>query len=200
MPQSLSKVFVHLVFSTKHRERLLLQSVRDRMHAYLATVLKNQDSPALKIGGMSDHVHILFRLSKNHSLARIVEEVKTSSSKWIKTQWKALRSFHWQNGYAAFSVSPSEVGSVMKYIAEQEEHHKVASFQDEVRKFLREYEVEYDERYVWDLGGRPRGGGLSRPFRAESAFALSSPGRCTGLGLVAPSGLNPTHGEIPKPP
>ncbi len=120
------------------------------MHAYLATVLKNQDSPALKIGGMSDHVHILFRLSKNHTLAGIVEEVKTSSSKWIKTQGQALRSFHWQNGYAAFSVSPSEADSVMKYIAEQEEHHKVASFQDEVRKFLRHYSVEYDERYVWD--------------------------------------------------
>jgi REP element-mobilizing transposase RayT len=104
MPQSLSKLYIHLVFSTKQREPLLLRPLRGRVHAYLATVLKNLDSPARKIGGMRDHVRILFRTSKNHALAGVMEAVKTSSSKWIKTQSPALRAFHWQNGYGGFSL------------------------------------------------------------------------------------------------
>jgi REP element-mobilizing transposase RayT len=102
MPQSLSQLYVHLIFSTKHREPMLLSPLREHLQAYLATVLKNQDSPALKVGGMSDHVHALFRLSKNLSLAKTVEEVKTSSSKWVKTQGRAFANFHWQNGYGGF--------------------------------------------------------------------------------------------------
>jgi REP element-mobilizing transposase RayT len=128
MPQSLSKLYVHLISSTKHREPLLMSSVRSSLHAYLATVLKNQDCPALKIGGTSDHAHILSRLSKNLALAQVVEEVKTSSSKWLKTQARALQSFHWQNGYGGFSVSAAEVDSVAAYIERQEEHHRVVSF------------------------------------------------------------------------
>jgi REP element-mobilizing transposase RayT len=150
MPQSLSKVYVHLIFSTKHREPLLLSSVRGSLYAYLATVLKNQDCPAVKIGGGVDHVHALFRLSKNLALAEVVEDVKTSSSKWIKTQDRSLQAFHWQNGYGGFSVSPSEVDAVAAYLEAQGEHHRAMSFQEEYRKFLREYMVEYDERYVWD--------------------------------------------------
>ncbi len=150
MPQSLSKFYVHLIFSTQHREPLLIPSVRGPLHAYLATVLKNQDCPALKIGGTSDHAHLLFRLSKNLALAEVVENVKTSSSKWVKTQGRSLQSFHWQNGYDGFSVGPADVDSAAAYIEGQAEHHRVVSFQEEYRKFLREYGVEYDERYVWD--------------------------------------------------
>jgi REP element-mobilizing transposase RayT len=150
MPQSLAKLYVHLIFSTKGREPLLISSVRGPLHAYLATVLKNQECPTLKVGGTSDHAHILFRLSKNLSLAKVVEEVKTSSSKWLKTQAKGLQSFHWQNGYGGFSVSSAEVDAVAAYIEGQDEHHRVVSFQEEYRRFLREYGVEYDERYVWD--------------------------------------------------
>jgi REP element-mobilizing transposase RayT len=150
MPQSLSKLYVHLIFSTKHREPLLLSTVRGPLYAYLATLLKNEDCPALKVGGAFDHVHSLFRLSKNLALAEAVEEVKTSSSKWIKTQDRALQSFHWQSGYGGFSVGPAEVDSVAAYIEGQQEHHRVVSFQEEYRKFLQEYGVEYDERYVWD--------------------------------------------------
>ncbi len=150
MGQSLSKLFVHLVFSTKHREPLLLQPLRDQMHAYLAAVLKNQDSPAVKVGGASDHVHILFRLSKNLALAQVVEEIKTSSSKWIKTQGQSLDGFHWQNGYGGFSVSCGEVNELIAYIEQQETHHRAVSFQEEFRKFIESYGVEYDERYVWD--------------------------------------------------
>jgi putative transposase len=150
MPQSLSKLYVHLIFSTQHREPLLVPSVRGPLRAYLATVLKNQDCPALKIGGTSDHAHLLFRLSKNLALADVVEKVKTSSSRWIKTQAGTLLSFYWQNGYGGFSVSPAEVDSVAAYIEGQEEHRRRVSFQDEYRRFMKEYGVEYDERYVWD--------------------------------------------------
>jgi REP element-mobilizing transposase RayT len=150
MPQSVSRLYVHLVFSTKHREPLLLSPTRQQMHAYLAAVLKNQDSPALKVGGTSDHVHALFRLSKNSSLAKIVEEIKTSSSKWVKTQGRTLANFYWQSGYGGFSVSPAEVEEVAEYIAQQEAHHRAVTFQDEYRKLLASHGIEYDERYVWD--------------------------------------------------
>ena len=150
MSQSLSKLYVHLVFSTKHREPLLLAPVRDRVHAYLATVLKNQDSPAVKVGGTSDHVHALFRLSKNRALAEIVEEIKTSSSKWVKTQGQAFANFYWQSGYGGFSVSPAEVESVTEYVEQQEEHHRVVTFEEEYRKLLKSHGIEFDERYVWD--------------------------------------------------
>jgi len=129
---------------------MLLPPVREDLHAYLAAVLNNQDSPALKVGGMSDHVHALFRLSKNLALAKIVEEVKTSSSKWVKTQGRGLANFHWQSGYGAFSVSAADVEEVEEYIAQQESHHRVASFQEEFRKLLDAHGITYDERYVWD--------------------------------------------------
>jgi len=147
MPQSLSKLYVHLAFSTKHREPLLLAPLRAQMHAYLATVLKNQDSPAVKVGGTSDHVHVLFRLSKDRTLAAIVEEVKTSSSKWVKTQGRAIVNFPWQSGYGGFSVSPAEVA---EYIAQQERHHRAVTFQEEYRRLLESHGIEFDERYVWD--------------------------------------------------
>jgi REP element-mobilizing transposase RayT len=147
MPQSLSQLYVHLIFSTIHREPMLLSPAREDLHAYLAAVFKNQGSPALKVGGMSDHVHALFRLSKNLALAKIVEEVKASS---VKTQGRGLANFHWQSGYGAFSVSAADVEEVLGYIAQQESHHRVASFQDEFRKLLEAHGIAYDERYVWD--------------------------------------------------
>jgi REP element-mobilizing transposase RayT len=150
MPQSLSKLYVHLVFSTKHRDPLLLSPIREKMHAYLATVLKSQDSPAQKVGGTSDHVHAIFHLSKNISLADIVEEIKTSSSKWTKTQGAAFANFHWQSGYGGFSVSPADVQEVVEYIEQQEAHHRAVTFQEEYRRLLKSHGIEFDERYVWD--------------------------------------------------
>jgi len=150
MPQSLSKLYVHLAFSTKHREPLLLAPLRTQIHAYLAAVLKNHDSPAVEVGGTIDHVHALFRLSKNRSPAEIVEEIKTSSSKWVKTQGKALVNFHWQNGYGGFSVSPADVEKVAEYIAQQEAHHRAMTLQEEYRRLLESHGIEFDERYVWD--------------------------------------------------
>lgn len=150
MPQSLAQVYIHLIFSTKGREPLLPASVRGQMHAYLAAVLNNHDCPAIRVGGTSDHIHALFRLSKNRALAGVVEEIKTSSSRWIKTQARGLGGFHWQNGYGGFSVSASELEKVVEYIDRQEAHHQTVNFQDEYRRFLEQYNIEYDERYIWD--------------------------------------------------
>lgn len=150
MPQSLCKNFVHLIFSTKNREPFLKEEVRSEMYSYLGGILRSWDSPSISIGGIDNHIHILFLLSKNHALKKIVEEVKASSSKWIKTKGTTFSNFYWQNGYGAFSVSQSNVESVRIYIAKQEEHHRRVSFQEEFREFLKRYEVEYDERYVWD--------------------------------------------------
>lgn len=108
------------------------------------------DSPAIIIGGVADHIHVLFPLSKNHALAKVVEEVKTGTSKWIKSQNKRFTKFHWQRGYGAFSVSPSNLEQVKRYIERQEEHHRRRTFQDELRQLLKRHGVEFDERYVWD--------------------------------------------------
>ena len=150
MGQSLAKVYIHLIFSTKDREPLLLGALRVQMHASLAAVLNNHDCAALKVGGTSDHVHVLVRLSKSRTLAEVVEGIKTSSSRWIKTQARGLGGFHWQSGYGGFSVSPGELGDLVQYINEQEGHHRSLNFQDEYRQFLKSNEVEYDERYLWD--------------------------------------------------
>jgi REP element-mobilizing transposase RayT len=150
MPQSLAKILVHLVYSTKNREAVLRDDIRDELHRYSAGILKEVQSPAILINSVEDHVHILYSHSKNYSPSKIVEEVKTGSSKWIKTKGAAYSGFHWQNGYGAFSVSQSGVREVVKYIEGQKEHHRRKSFQEEYREFLKRYEVPYDERYVWD--------------------------------------------------
>jgi len=151
MAQSLSKVYVHIVFSTKNRENLLPdEHIRTEMHAYLASILKAYDSPALLVGGMGDHVHILCVLSRTVALAKIVGEAKRSSSKWIKTKGAGYTGFQWQNGYGAFSVSFSKVDSVRDYIAHQQEHHQKMTFQDELRALLVKHGIEFNEQYVWD--------------------------------------------------
>jgi REP element-mobilizing transposase RayT len=124
--------------------------MRTEMHACLASILKENDCPALLINGTGDHVHILCALSRNATLAKIVGETKRSSSKWIKTKGSQFTRFQWQNGYGAFSVSFSNVEAVRNYIAHQEEHHKKMTFQDEFRAFLTKHGVELDERYLWD--------------------------------------------------
>ncbi|GAA5143574.1 IS200/IS605 family transposase [Prosthecobacter algae] len=150
MPQSLANLYVHLIFSTKERLPFLSPEVRPDLHAYLATVLTNLNSPAVLINSVEDHVHILFNMSRTVTLAQVVEEVKKSSSKWIKTQGPNLATFAWQAGYGGFSVSESNVPKVANYIRNQEEHHRVKTFQEEYREFLEKHKVPYDERYVWD--------------------------------------------------
>ena len=151
MPQSLSNVLLHVIFSTKNREPLLGDAkLREQLHAYFVGALRNIECPTLIVGGVADHVHFLCRLSRTITIAGLVEEAKTGSSKWVKRQESGVPLFHWQSGYAAFSVSPSNAARVKRYIEEQESHHRVTTFQDELRAFLRRHQVEYDERYVWD--------------------------------------------------
>lgn len=149
MPQSLSRVLVHLVFSTKHREPMISQEVRSRLHAYMVGILDNLKSPSLQTGGVEDHIHILCALGRTISQAELVEEVKKSSSKWMKAEG-GVPHFSWQAGYGAFSIGESQVDTVIRYIRNQEEHHSKVTYQDEYRRFLERYKVVYDERYVWD--------------------------------------------------
>jgi putative transposase len=149
MPQSLSKVLVHLIFSTKNREPLVGPETCPRLHAYIVGILDNLKSPSLQTGGMADHVHILFLLGRTISQAEVVEEVKKSSSKWMKAEG-GVPGFSWQAGYGAFSIGESQADTVIRYIQKQEEHHRKVTFQDELRMFLEKYKVAYDERYIWD--------------------------------------------------
>jgi REP-associated tyrosine transposase len=150
MSQSLAKNLIHLIFSTKNRTPLISPEIRPELNSYMVGILRNCDSPAIVSGTVEDHAHILFSLSKNLPLCKAVEEVKKSSSKWIKTKGPGFLTFYWQNGYGAFSVSQSNAESVRKYIARQEEHHRRLTFQEEFRAFLKRHQIEWDERYVWD--------------------------------------------------
>src|SRR6185503_20827172 len=150
MPQSLAKILIHLIYSTKNREPYLIEGLRDELHRYTAAILKELDSPALLVNSVEDHVHIAFVLSRTQSISHVVQEIKTGTSKWLKTKAANLAQFHWQNGYGAFSVSQSNLDGVLKYVANQPEHHRRKSFQEEYREFLSRYQIAYDERYVWD--------------------------------------------------
>jgi len=151
MPQSLVEIYLHIVFSTKDRQPFLGdKSFRVRAHAYLLGICNNQDCPSLRVGGVDDHVHILCRLSKTLDIATLIREIKRDSSKWIKDENPALSDFHWQNGYGAFSVSPTHVEPLTNYIINQEQHHGRESYQDEFRRLCLKYGLSIDERYVWD--------------------------------------------------
>ena len=150
MPQSLSFLLIHIVFSTKDRAAVLDSTVRPSLHAYLATVARGADCECYRVGGVADHVHLAVRLSRTVTTAKLVEELKTSSSKWLKTQSPGLAAFSWQRGYGAFSVGPSDLDALRNYIDDQEEHHRTRTFQDEYRVFLTKYGIGFDERHVWD--------------------------------------------------
>lgn len=150
MPQSLSSILVHLIFSTKDREPLINTKIEKELHPYMAKIFRVLKSPSLAIDGTNDHLHILFSLGRTVRIADLVEEVKTDSSKWIKRKGPEFRNFHWQRGYGAFSIGQSQVPILRRYIARQKIHHQRVTFQDEYREFLKSYGIEYDEKYVWD--------------------------------------------------
>ena len=151
MAQSLSRLWTHLIFSTKNRFPFLSdKTIRIDMHGYLANMLREQDCETLIVNGVEDHVHALFALSRIRAIADVVKEIKRTSSGWVKELSPKLSKFHWQGGYGAFSVSQSNLDEVIRYIENQEEHHKRVTFKDEYRAFLKAYGIEYDERYVWD--------------------------------------------------
>ena len=148
MGQSLAQIYLHVVFSTKIRKPYLKNpELRAELHAYLAGACRNLECPSIQIGGVEDHVHILCQLSKTLSIADLVRELKRESSKWLKPK---IAEFQWQQGYGAFSVSPSHVDALKTYIQNQDEHHRTETFQDELRRLFRKYGVEFDERYVWE--------------------------------------------------
>ena len=150
MGQSLVKNYLHIIFSTKHREPTILEPVRIELFSYLGGICKNLECYPVKVGGYTDHVHILCLLSKRIALMKFLEEIKSHSSKWMKTRGPSLQNFYWQDGYGAFSVNPVDVDIVKTYIETQDEHHKEKSFKDEFLAMLQEYGVAYDERYIWD--------------------------------------------------
>jgi REP element-mobilizing transposase RayT len=150
MGQSLVQNYIHIVFSTKYRQPLIHPPIEQELHAYLGGICNRLECQSIIVGGYTDHIHILCKLSKKNALMKLVEEVKSHSSKWIKTKGDDYRNFYWQDGYGAFSVNPSEVDVVINYIANQHQHHSKKIFKGEYIAFLKKYQVEYDERYVWD--------------------------------------------------
>ena len=150
MSQSLVSNYLHITFSTKGREHLIDKDISTELFAYIGGICKKLECNPVKIGGHLDHVHILCTLSKKIALVTLIEKVKSNSSKWIKTKGKKYERFYWQKGYGAFSVNPAEVDVVVRYIENQEEHHRKKTFQEEYLTFLKKYKIEYDERYIWD--------------------------------------------------
>lgn len=150
MGQSLVKNYLHITFSTKNRYPFILHPVENELYAYIAKICMDKECYPVQIGGYTDHIHILCQLSKKIALMDLLEEIKSSSSKWIKSKGTGYESFYWQNGYAAFSVSQSQLNVVTRYIENQKEHHKNLSFENELRALLKKYQIDFDERYVWD--------------------------------------------------
>lgn len=150
MGQSLVKNYIHITFSTKYRQPFIFPPYENELHNYLGGICKEYECTPLRVGGYFDHIHILCLLSKKIALMKLLEEVKSHSSKWMKTKHESLSNFYWQNGYAAFSVNPKGVDRVIKYISTQHEHHQNTSYQDELRGLLKIYGIEWDEKYIWD--------------------------------------------------
>jgi putative transposase len=150
MPQSLANVLVHIIFSTKNRAPFIKPDIEHELFPYLASIFKAHGCPSHQIGGSDDHIHIVCSLSRTLTIADLLVEVKKSSSKWLKTKGQEYRNFAWQNGYGAFSIGQSQLSVVKNYIASQREHHHKKTFQEEFRAILQKYQIQFDERYVWD--------------------------------------------------
>jgi REP-associated tyrosine transposase len=150
MAQSLSKILIHLIYSTKGRTPLLPQTPFPELHAYAQGIFKKQKCHLIEMNNVKDHVHALFELHRTEALSSVVMHVKKGTSRWIKTQSPDYRDFDWQEGYGAFSIGRSQRDEVIVYILNQQKRHQRLSFQDEFRKFLKSYEVEYHEQYVWE--------------------------------------------------
>jgi putative transposase len=147
MPQSLSLILLHVIFSTKDRTPFLKPDIRPQLHAYLATVTRNLNCECFLVGGVEDHVHLAIGLSRTITVAKLIEQLKTASSLWLKSQ---SPHFAWQRGYGIFSVGPTDLPALKHYISTQERHHQKHTFQDELRALLTKYDVPFDERYLWD--------------------------------------------------
>lgn len=150
MPGTYTRLLYHFVFSTKRREPLIAPDIEPRLHEYMGGIVRSMNGVAIRIGGMPDHVHMLIRWRTDETLAALMRTVKARSSAWVHETFPALGTFAWQAGYGAFTVSASQADAVEAYIANQAEHHRVRTFQEEFVEFLRTHGIEYDERYIWD--------------------------------------------------
>ena len=150
MPQSFASLIFHLIYSTKHRERLISDDMQSRLFEFSGGIPRNQKGRLLAAGGVEDHVHLLVSLSRQACIADTLRDLKANTSGWIHETFPSMSGFAWQAGYGAFSVSHSAIESVRQYIARQREHHRARTFQEEFREFLDRHEMPYDERYVWD--------------------------------------------------
>jgi putative transposase len=150
MAQSLTNLLYHLVFSTKHRQPLIVPNLRPELYKYLGGIIRGEGGILLEIGGMPDHVHLVAKLKADVSVADMLRRIKANSSKWVNQQRKQRQRFSWQAGYGAFTVSQSQLTAVGKYVHTQEEHHRKKSFQEEFLQLLKKHHIEYDERYLWD--------------------------------------------------
>lgn len=150
MPQSLVKNYVHITFSTKNRHPFIDKHIENELFSYLGGICKNLECNPIIIGGHKNHIHILCLLSRKIALMKLIEKLKAYSSKWIKTKGQQYQNFYWQSGYGGFSIHTAQVDIVKNYILTQADHHKEISFKDEYHAFLKEYDIKYDERYVWD--------------------------------------------------
>ncbi len=149
MAQSLSRLYVHIIFHTKLSENTIGQNIENELYSYIGKIIQENDSHPIKINGTENHIHILAIMSKNISLAKLVEEIKRNSSRWIKGKGKEYENFSWQKGYVGYSVSHSVLNKIKKYIDNQKEHHKKVSFQEEYISFLNAYGVDFDDKYIW---------------------------------------------------
>jgi len=150
MSQSLAQINVHIIFSTKYRNRLIRSEIESELFAYMGSTINRMNGNPFIINGDEDHVHLFSTLPRTVSLAKFIEEIKRNSSRWIKTKDRWYEKFGWQDGYAAFSVSSSQKNAVIKYITNQKEHHNKQLFHDELLAFLNEYGIDFDEKYLWD--------------------------------------------------
>jgi putative transposase len=149
MAQTLTRLLVHTIFSTRNRANLIKPDLEPDLHAYMGGICRNLDSPLLAAGGTANHVHLLISVSKNISLADLLRDVKKDSSRWTKSNGSDFGDFAWQEGYGAFTIGESQVEDLKNYLARQKEHHQTVSYEDEFLAFLKKYNMPYDDRYMW---------------------------------------------------
>lgn len=150
MPNTYTKLLYHIVFSTKRREPLIQTFIQEELYEELRPITRSQHGIPLEVGGMADHVHLVAWLRPDQAVSKVVQHIKGGSSSWLNQQEKYPGKFYWQEGYGAFTVSPPQLAVILEYVQNQAEHHRYHSFQEEYRKFLDQYEIAYDERYIWE--------------------------------------------------
>ena len=150
MSQSLSDILLHIIFSTKDRCPIILPDIEEELYRYISSITVSHDCPVIKIGGVSDHLHMLISFGRTVSISKLITEIKANSSRWIKTKDVKYSTFSWQRGYGAFSVARRNLDSVIKYINNQKEHHQKVSFKDEFLALLQQSKIKFDEKYLWD--------------------------------------------------